>query len=108
MGHGRLSWRCYLSVKVTHATHAGPSPGQTPDAGFFFDEVARRGAEGCSCLLAVDVGMNTIDGYRMSSWDRRYRDFAMQPDLGTFRRVSSHQGTALVLADRHWENGSAV
>ena len=36
--------------------------------------------EGCNYLLAVDVEMNTVDGYAMSSWERGYGDFVMRPD----------------------------
>ncbi len=31
------------------------------------DEVPRHGTEGCNYLLAVDVDMNTVDGYAMSA-----------------------------------------
>ena len=34
----------------------------------FVDEVIEHGAEGCNYLLAVDVDMNTVGGYAMSSW----------------------------------------
>ena len=40
-----------------------------------------HGAEGCNYLLAVDVDMNTVDGYAMSSWETGYGDFEMEPDL---------------------------
>ena len=40
-----------------------------------------HGAEGCNYLLAVDVDMETVDGYEMSSWERGYGDFEMKPDL---------------------------
>ena len=44
-----------------------------------------HGAEACNYLLAVDVEMNTVDGYAMSSWERGYGDFEMGPDLATLR-----------------------
>ena len=44
--------------------------------------MVEHGAEGCNYLLAVDVEMNTVGGYAMSSWERGYGDFAMRPDLG--------------------------
>jgi glutamine synthetase len=72
----------------------------------FVDEIARHGSEGCNYLLAVDVDMNTVDGYAMSSWDRGYGDFAMVPDLSTLRRVPWQPGTAMVLADLAWPDGS--
>jgi glutamine synthetase len=77
-------------------------------ARFFLDEVLHHGTEGCNYLLAVDTEMNTVDGYAMSSWDRGYGDFAMHPDLATLRRVPWHPGTALLVADLAWNNGSPV
>ncbi|MEU4561708.1 glutamine synthetase family protein [Actinoplanes sp. NPDC023936] len=66
---------------------------------YFMDEVVSGGSEGCNYLLAVDVDMNTVDGYEMSSWSTGYGDFVMRPDFGTLRRVPWQPGTALVLAD---------
>jgi glutamine synthetase len=69
---------------------------------FFLDSVVEHGAEGCNYLLAVDVDMNTVSGYAMSSWDLGYGDFEMIPDMDTLRLVPWHEGTALVLADLAW------
>uniref|UniRef100_A0AAU3HSJ7 Glutamine synthetase family protein n=1 Tax=Streptomyces sp. NBC_01393 TaxID=2903851 RepID=A0AAU3HSJ7_9ACTN len=77
-------------------------------AAFFLDEVLEHGTEGCNYLLAVDTDMNTVDGYAMSSWDRGYGDFAMHPDLATLRRVPWNAGTALLIADLAWNDGSPV
>ncbi|MET9439626.1 glutamine synthetase family protein [Streptomyces sp. NPDC006610] len=77
-------------------------------ARFFLDEVLEYGTEGCNYLLAVDTEMNTVDGYAMSSWDRGYGDFAMHPDLRTLRRVPWNEGTALVIADLAWADGTPV
>ncbi len=74
----------------------------------FVDDVLAHGTEGCNYLLAVDVEMNTVGGYTMSSWDTGYGDFVMAPDLSTLRRTTWHPGTALVLADVEWEDGAAV
>jgi hypothetical protein len=35
--------------------------------------VAEHGAEACNYLLAVDVEMNTVGGYAMSSWRIRHQ-----------------------------------
>src|SRR4051812_23603997 len=75
---------------------------------FFMDEVARGGSEGCNYLLAVDVDMNTVDGYAMSSWSSGYGDFVMKPDFRTLRRVPWQPGTALVLADLETTTGDPV
>ncbi|MFE5244694.1 MULTISPECIES: glutamine synthetase family protein [unclassified Streptomyces] len=77
-------------------------------ASFFLDEVLEHGTEGCNYLLAVDTDMNTVDGFAMSSWSNGYGDFAMRPDLATLRRIPWHEGTALVMADLAWEDGTPV
>ncbi|RII18729.1 Glutamine synthetase [Streptomyces sp. YIM 130001] len=86
----------------------GRLQGKRFDAGFFLAEVLEHGTEGCNYLLAVDAEMNTVDGYEMSSWDRGYGDFAMHPDLTTLRRVPWNEGTALLVADLAWSDGSPV
>jgi glutamine synthetase len=77
-------------------------------ADHFVEEVAEHGAEGCNYLLAVDVDMNTVSGYAMSSWETGYGDFALQPDLSTLRMVPWHQGTAMCMADLAWLDGTDV
>jgi glutamine synthetase len=72
------------------------------------EEVVENGAEGCNYLLAVDVEMNTVEGYAMASWERGYGDFSMRPDLSTLRLTPWLPGTALCLADLVWEDGSDV
>jgi glutamine synthetase len=75
---------------------------------YFLDEVLHQGAEGCNYLLAVDVEMNTVDGFAMSSWEKGYGDFVMRPDLSTLRLMPWETGTALCLADLAWADGSDV
>jgi glutamine synthetase len=77
-------------------------------ARFFVDEVAEHGAEGCNYLLAVDVDMNTVDGYAMSSWERGYGDMLLVPDLDTIRPVPWQEGTVICLADVAWPGGGDV
>jgi glutamine synthetase len=55
--------------------------------------------EGCDYLLAVDVDMNTVDGYALSGWDRGYGDFEWALDLDTIRWIPWHEGTALIHCD---------
>src|ERR671929_753621 len=86
----------------------GRLQGKRLTAEFFLDSVVHHGAEGCNYLLAVDVDMNTVSGYAMSSWDLGYGDFVMKPDMATLRRVPWQEGTALVLADLEWEDGRPV
>nr|WP_240971316.1 glutamine synthetase family protein [Microbispora sp. CL1-1] len=86
----------------------GRLQGKRLSARYFLEEVLSHAAEGCNYLLAVDVDMNTVDGYAMSSWERGYGDFVMRPDLSTLRRVPWHEGTVLLLADLVWEDGADV
>lgn len=53
----------------------------------------------CNYLLTVDQEMNTVQGYRSSSWQTGYGDYVMKPDLSTLRLVPWLPGTALVLCD---------
>jgi glutamine synthetase len=86
----------------------GRLQGKRLTARHFVDAVAEHGAEGCNYLLAVDVDMDTVDGYAMSSWERGYGDFVLKPDLATLRRLPWLEGTALLLADLEWADGSEV
>jgi glutamine synthetase len=86
----------------------GRLQGKRLTAEHFLEEVADHGAEACNYLLAVDVDMNTVPGYAMSSWERGYGDFEMVPDLATLRTVPWQPGTALCLADLRWGDGSDV
>ncbi|MEV4801147.1 glutamine synthetase family protein [Nonomuraea sp. NPDC049421] len=96
------------TVLLAIADMQGRLQGKRLSARYFLDEVLQHGSEGCNYLLAVDVDMNTVPGYAMSSWERGYGDFVMKPDLSTLRRVPWHEGTALVMADLAWEGGAEV
>jgi glutamine synthetase len=86
----------------------GRLQGKRLDAQYFLDVVLEHGTEGCNYLLAVDVDMNTVGGYDISSWERGYGDFEMTPDLATLRRVPWQEGTALLLADVAWLDHAPV
>src|SRR5438874_4435191 len=53
----------------------------------------------CNYLMAVDVDMTPLPGYRVANWDQGYGDFAAVPDLTTLRRIPWLDKTALVLCD---------
>jgi glutamine synthetase len=86
----------------------GRLQGKRLTATHFLDEVVEHDAEGCNYLLAVDVEMNTVEGYAMSSWERGYGDFVFKPDLSTLRIVPWQEGTAFAMCDLVWEDGSPV
>src|ERR671939_677332 len=82
--------------------------GKREHARFFLEESAEHGLEGCNYLLALDMEMDPQPGYAMASWERGYGDFHLKPDMATLRRVPWLEGTALVLCDVGWEDGSPV
>ncbi len=86
----------------------GRLQGKRLTAAHFLEEVVEHDAEGCNYLLAVDVEMNTVEGYAMSSWERGYGDFVFKPDLSTLRVVPWQEGTAFAMCDLVWEDGSPV
>jgi glutamine synthetase len=54
------------------------------------------------------MDMDPQPGYEMASWERGYGDFHLLPDLDTLRKVPWLEGTALVLCDVAWEDGTPV
>jgi len=96
------------TVVLAFTDMQGRLQGKRVSAEFFLDEVVSHHAEGCNYLLAVDIDMNTVAGYEMSSWERGYGDFVLIPDFGTMRHLPWHEASALVLADLAWTDGSPV
>ena len=96
------------TVVLAFTDMQGRLQGKRLAAEFFLDEVAEHFSEGCNYLLAVDVDMNTVGGYAMSSWETGYGDFVLRPDLATLRQMPWHPATALVIADLTWLDGAPV
>jgi glutamine synthetase len=96
------------TVLLVFADMQGRLQGKRLVGHHFVEDVLAHDAEACNYLLAVDVDMNTVAGYTMSSWERGYGDFVMKPDLGTLRPVPWHEGTAMCMADLAWHDESPV
>jgi glutamine synthetase len=97
------------TVVVAFTDMQGRLMGKRVHAQYFVDEsIADHGVEGCNYLLALDMEMDPIPGYSIASWEQGYGDFAMRPDLDTLRRIPWLEGTALVLCDVTWQDGSPV
>jgi glutamine synthetase len=96
------------TVVVAFCDMQGRLTGKRVSAELFVDDVAAHGAECCNYLLAVDVDMNTVDGYAVSSWETGYGDMVMTSDFATLRRIPWLPGTALVMADLSWTDGRPV
>ena len=65
----------------------------------YFVDAAYEETHSCNYLLATDMEMSTIDGYKSTSWAKGYGDYTMKPDLSTLRRIPWLEGTALVICD---------
>ncbi|WP_409490148.1 glutamine synthetase family protein [Amycolatopsis sp. cmx-11-12] len=96
------------TVLVAITDMQGRLQGKRCAAEYFLNEVVEHATEACNYLLAVDVDMNTVDGYEMSSWETGYGDFVLRPDFDTLRLLPWQEGTALVLADLERVQGGAV
>ena len=97
------------TVVVAFTDMQGRLLGKRVHARYFLDEgIAEHGVEGCNYLLALDMEMDPHPGYSIASWEQGYGDFATAPDLETLRRIPWLEGTALVLCDVDWEDGSPV
>ncbi|GAB3602981.1 glutamine synthetase family protein [Microbacterium aureliae] len=96
------------TVVVAFSDAQGRLVGKRVSARLFQEEVRDHGAEACNYLLSVDVDMNTVDGYAMSSWETGYGDMVLKPDLATLRLVPWLPGSAMVMADLTWPSGDPV
>src|SRR5204862_4934288 len=95
------------TVVVAFTDMQGRLVGKRLHAEFFLEEnVAEQGVEACNYLLALDMEMDPIPGYAMANWELGYGDFALAPDPGTLRRIPWLEGTALILCDLLWHDGS--
>jgi glutamine synthetase len=77
----------------------GRPVGKRVTTDFFSSHVAEHGIEACEYVLAVDVDMTPMPGYRFANWDTGYGDVVCRPDYTTSRLIPWQPGTALVIAD---------
>ena len=96
------------TVIVAFTDMQGRLQGKRLHAEFFLEEVLGHGTEGCNYLLAVDVEMNTVPGYAISSWDSGYGDMLFVLDTNTMRLLPHLPGTAMVQCDLAWLDGADV
>ena len=87
------------TVLTVFSDHYGRFMGKRFDAEFFVEETAKSGTHGCDYLLAVDMEMEPVPGYRFANWEHGYGDFHLVPDLQTLRMASWLDRTAMVLCD---------
>jgi glutamine synthetase len=86
------------TVLVCFPDMQGRLMGKRVTGHFFRDSVAEE-THACDYLLAVDMEMEPVPGFKMASWDLGYGDFVIKPDMNTLRRIPWLDGTALVIGD---------
>ncbi len=96
------------TVVVGFTDMQGRLQGKRLHGRYFVDHVVGHGTEGCNYLLAVDVDMNTVGGYAISSWERGYGDMEFVLDDDTIRLLPHLPATALVQCDLVWPDHSPV
>src|SRR5687767_14583854 len=90
------------TVVIAFTDMQGRLQGKRLHGRYFVDHVVGHGTEGCNYLLAVDVDMNTVGGYAISSWDKGYGDMEFVMDPQTIRVLTHLPATAMVQCDLVW------
>ncbi len=95
----RIAEQTIDTVVVAFTDMQGRLQGKRMHAAYFVEHVLEHGTEGCNYLLAVDVDMNTVGGYALSSWEQGYGDLEFELDLDTIRLLPHLPATAMVQCD---------
>ena len=90
------------TVVIAFTDMQGRLQGKRLHGRYFLDVALEQGTEGCNYLLAVDVDMNTVGGYAISSWERGYGDMEFVLDEDTVRVLTHLPATAMVQCDLVW------
>src|SRR3954454_2438264 len=82
--------------------------GKRIEGEFFLEQVVSGGVEGCNYLLALDMEMDPVPGYRLANWESGYGDFGIAPDMDTLRRIPWLDATAVVICDVAGHHGAPI
>jgi len=96
------------TVIVAFTDMQGRLQGKRLHAKYFLDVAVEQGTEGCNYLLSVDVDMNTVDGYAMSSWEKGYGDMEFALDFDTIRWLEHLPATVMIQCDLVWLDHAPV
>src|SRR3989475_2750842 len=75
---------------------------------YFLDHVVDDGVHACIYLFTVDMEMEPLRGFKLTSWERGYGDMKMVPDAATLRLIPWLAKTALVFCDVYTEAGEPI
>jgi glutamine synthetase len=104
----RIEEQAIDTVVVAFTDMQGRLQGKRLHGRYFAEHVVGHGTEGCNYLLAVDVEMNTVDGYAISSWETGYGDMEFVLDEATIRVLTHLPATAMIQCDLMWPDHSPV
>jgi glutamine synthetase len=96
------------TVVVAFPDLQGRPVGKRVTGSFFLEHVQEHGIEVCDYLLAVDVDMDPLPGYRFANWDGGYGDLQAVLDPHTVRPLPWLPGSVLVLCDLFTTAGDPV
>ncbi len=89
----------FHTVIVAMPDMQGRWVGKRMTARHFAESIVEHGTHACAYLLTVDMEMDPIPGFALTSWSKGYQDFTLAPDFSTWRALPWQPGTALVVAD---------
>jgi glutamine synthetase len=96
------------TVLTVFPDHLGRLMGKRVVGRYFLDHVLADGVHACIYLFTVDMEMEPLPGFTLTSWERGYGDMKLVPDLGTWRRIPWLRNTALVFCDVYTEEGEPI
>ncbi|HEU4370999.1 MAG TPA: glutamine synthetase family protein [Methylomirabilota bacterium] len=82
--------------------------GKRLTARHFLEHALDDGVHACIYLFTVDMEMEPLPGFTLTSWERGYGDMRLAPDLATLRLIPWLPKTALVFCDVYTEEGAPV
>ncbi len=96
------------TVLTVFADGLGRLMGKRVVGRYFLDHALEDGVHACIYLVTVDMEMEPLPGFKLTSWERGYGDMKLQPDLGTWRLIPWLPKTALVFCDVYTEEGEPI
>ena len=96
------------TVLTVFPDHLGRLMGKRVVGRYFLDHVLEDGVHACIYLFTVDMEMEPLPGFTLTSWERGYGDMKAVPDLTTWRLVPWLPKTALVFCDVYTEEGEPI
>src|SRR5437867_5310003 len=96
------------TVLVVFPDTFGRLMGKRVVGSYFLDHVVDDGVHACIYLFTVDMEMEPLPGFKLTSWERGYGDMQMVPDPATIRLIPWLPKTARIFCDVYTEEGEPI